>query len=126
MGTRKARKNRKYKGRTGYGLHLKRFEFSSKQGIWTIKFPLGEWDEKKQQMKPLNEAAQSFAEKIKHDYEMMYGPLNLPTYIKKGDKEEIYSLRDFWVDCLRVGVIMKHNNAKLLKNLESAFSIIFF
>ena len=111
---------KRYKNLAGYRLHLKRFMFSNKQGIRTIKLPLGEWDASTQQMKPLNGVAQEFANWIKSDYEGMYGPLNLPTYkaIKEEKKDPIYSLRDFWVDCLRVGVIMKHTGAKLLDDVR--------
>ena len=72
-------KKEKYNGLKGYRLHVARFKFSSKRGIRTIKFPLGQWDAENKQV-VLGERGKEFAEKVKHDYENLYGPLNLPTY----------------------------------------------
>ena len=116
----KKKKREKYSGLKGYRLHLARFKFSSKQGIRTIKFPLGQWDAESEQVL-LGEKEQEFCEKIKRDYENLYGPLNLPTYrnIQEKNQKEIYSLKDFWVDSLRAGVILMHTNAKLLHLVKS-------
>ena len=93
----------------GYKLHRDRFRFSSKEGIRTIKFPLGVWNKKEKKV-VLDDNAREFGEKVKKDYESLYGPLNITTYQK--DKN-LYSVKDFWIDCLKSGVIMMHSNAKM-------------
>ena len=101
----------------GYRLHLERLKFSGKKSIRTIKFPLGAYEDKGKRKRGvvMGKVEQAFAENIKQDYESLYGPLNLSTY--KYNKD-IYSLKDFWVDCLRTGAIMKHTESKLLNDLR--------
>ena len=35
------------------------------------------------------------------------------------ENRDVYSLKDFWVDCLRAGAIMMHTEAKLFDTLRS-------
>ena len=108
---------------TGYKLHGKRLAYTGKKLIRTIKFPLGELREipnhekSKKKRIILNSEAQEFAEKIKHDYEALYGRLNLITYI---ERPNVYSLKDFWVDSLRAGIIIMPTTKKL-KNVISTY-----
>ena len=90
----KAKPNSKHKGLAGYRLHNRRFRFTHKQGIRTIKFPLEGSEELKKKI----------SQGIKSDYEALYGPLNLSSYVAS---KEHYSLKDFWVDSLRAGVIFE-------------------
>ena len=111
-------KHNKYKGRTGYRLHGQRLAFSSKRAIRTIKFPLGRWDEGNNAIL-LEGDVLDFAGKIKYDYNHLYGSLNITTY-KEFEKSgnSLYSLKDFWVDCLRAGMIMRPTNMKLSNDLR--------
>ena len=102
-------KKKKYKGMTGYRLHNRRLKFSNKKSIRTIKFPLVPTEESR-------ENYQRFIEDIKHDYENEYGPLNITTYERDREKEnheKLYSLKDFWIDSLRAGVVLMHSHEKL-------------
>ena len=101
---------------TGYKLHRERLAYTGKGSVRTIKFPLGElsdissYEKSKKKRIVLNSEAQEFAEKIKHDYEALYGPLNLSTYVERHD---VYSLKDFWKDSLRAGIIIMPTNERL-------------
>lgn len=101
---------------TGYKLHRERLAYTGKDSIRTIKFPLGElsdipnYEKSKKKRIILNSEAEEFVKKIKHDYEALYGPLNLITYI---ERPNVYSLKDFWVDSLRAGIIMVPSTTKL-------------
>ena len=102
-------KNKKYEGLTGYRLHNERFKFTHRRGIRTIKFLL-EGDK---------ELKSELAKKIKQDYESLYGPLNLTTY---REKREYYSLKDFWIDSLRAGVIIFEKTAEIPRILSEITS----
>ena len=106
-------KLKKNKHLTGYRLHNRRFRFSKKQGIRTVKLPLGVWDSEQRRV-VMREAEKDFAQKIKHDYIKLYGPLNLADYIEGVP----YSYKDFWVDLLRVGAVLKHTEAKMFSDIS--------
>ena len=96
----------------GYRLHLKRLSLSNSPSIRTVKFPLGV-SEGEQIV--LDSASKNLATRIKRDYERLYGPLNISTYDLNPN---IYSLKDFWLDMLKAGAVMKHNEAKLINDLR--------
>ena len=111
--------NKKYpKKNIGYRLHLRRLKHTGKESIRTIKFPLGECLKKKNRkmVVSLGEKEKIFAQKVRSDYENLYGPLNFSSYM---ENKEAYSLKDFWVDCLRAGAVMMHTETKLFDTLRS-------
>ena len=111
---------------TGYKLHRARLAYTGKKLIRTIKFPLGElsdipnYEKSKKKRIILNSEAQEFAKKIKHDYEALYGRLNLITYI---ERPNVYSLKDFWVDSLRAGIIIMPNTEKLKEIIRTYWGL---
>ena len=104
--SRTMKKSKRFRN-AGYRLHLDRLIASGGKSIRTIKFPLENCSN--------GDLKASIGEKIKHDYERLYGPLNLSSYINNPNR---YSLLDFWIDLLKCGAIMKHSSAKLLKDLR--------
>jgi hypothetical protein len=82
----KSKKNEK-----GYNLQSRRLMFSGGDSIRAIKFPIESIDEK------LNN---ELKDAIANDYTALYGALNINDYENDG---QIYSLFDFYLDCLRYG-----------------------
>ena len=109
-------KLKKNKHLTGYRLHNRRFRFSKKQGMRTIKFPLGVWNSKQKEI-VMGDIEKDFAQKIKHDYIKLYGPLNLADYVDNQTRD-VYSYKDFWVDLLRAGAVLKHTESKMLNDIS--------
>lgn len=106
---------RKNKSRlAGYRLHLDRLGFSGGSSIRTVKFPLGRYDRTTREY-IFDSLTEKVALAVKSDYEALYGPLNLSTY---NENSKSYSLKDFYLDCLRSGAIMKHNEAKMSYDLR--------
>lgn len=102
----------------GYRLHLKRLGFPTPgSSIRTIKYQLGNSYSKTKATYNRTELEDSFAEAIKHDYEKLYGAFNFKTYFDNGCSD-LYSLKEFWLDCLRAGAIMRPTEAKLLSDLR--------
>lgn len=90
-------------GLTGYRLHLKRLEYSGASLVRAAKFPLGVYNKVDKKV-VLTDPEKDLATKIKSDYESLWGSVNLSTYRDSGGS--LYSFKDFWLDCLREGVIM--------------------
>ena len=101
----------------GYRLHLRRLRISGQPAIRTIKFPIGDYhkNNKSKSGISLNEDHLDLANRIRSDYEKLYGCFNLTTYTSDSD---IYSLKNFYIDCLRMGAVMKHSAAKLVNDLR--------
>ena len=97
----------KLKTVAGYRLHLERLRFSNSSVMRTIKYPLGIYEDKHI---IFNDLSDSLASNIKWDYEALYGAFNLSTYVNSRD---IYSLKDFWLDCLKMGMILLPSANKL-------------
>ena len=112
-----AKNSKKYLA--GYRLHLKRLGFpNAGKSIRTIKYPLGDYDKTAQKIR-FTEKEERFALKIKQDYETLYGSFNLTSYTELSQSpSEHYSLKDFYLDLLKAGVVMKHSAAKLLEDLR--------
>ncbi len=99
----------KHKGLTGYRLHLRRFAYSGKTGMRSIKFPVTYGDESKDR---------EFAEHIISGYNAQVGALNISTWLAARKQETgTYSLLDFWLDSLRAGVIFAPSVARLREKL---------
>ncbi|BCX13698.1 MAG: hypothetical protein KatS3mg085_230 [Candidatus Dojkabacteria bacterium] len=104
------KKYKKHKGITGYTLHNKRLVYTGNPSIRSVKLPLlynGD-----------SQIIQNFYESMIHDYEKLNGAINISTFIK--DKN-IYSLIDFWLDSLRLGVIFGSS----FKSLQGTINEIF-
>ena len=100
---------------TGYRLHLNRLGYpTSSSSIRTIKFPLSNDYDKTNKRWMSYELEKLLATNIKQDYEKLYGSFNLTTYVNNSSR---YSLKDLWLDYLKVGAIMKHTEAKLFMDL---------
>ena len=93
----------------GYRLYLQRLRFTGKKAIRTIKFPLVCTEGGHQ-------PCVDMAEAVKSDYEALYGLLNVTSYSQNVD---IYSLKDFWLDCLRAGAVICTKEAALLAFIRS-------
>lgn len=103
----------KNKRLAGYRLHLKRLEFSDHAVVRTIKYPLGMYDVSSKTV-VMGELEKDLASRVKREYESLYGPLNLMTYINNLNNPDLcYSLKDFWIDCLRAGAVMLPSTNKL-------------
>lgn len=89
----------------GYRLHKNRIVFSGGQIIRTIKYPLKNFDNS---LYFLNK----FKEAVKDDDLRIRGNINLNDY----GKSKTYTLTDFWIDCLRAGVVWQPS-AKYLRYL---------
>ncbi len=83
---------------TGYRLHLRRFSFTGKQGMRSIKFPISFEDKEKNN---------AFAKDIAKDYIRQVGPITLSAWLetKNAPLQETYALTDFWLDALRAGFV---------------------
>ena len=110
---------------SGYRLHLKRLGFlKSSSSIRTIKYQLGNeyYRDNKSGQLLFKRSKQELAlrDAIKYDYERLYGDFNLKTYRDNHLDAQggLYSLKEFWLDCLRAGAVMKHNGAKMLQDLR--------
>ncbi|MCY4047870.1 MAG: type V CRISPR-associated protein Cas12d [Candidatus Dadabacteria bacterium] len=96
----------KYKGLTGYSLHLKRIDFSGGKATRAVKYPID--CKNKKHLKNL-------ADHIFSDYQAIVGDFNINDWIKNKEKEKHpYSLFDFWRDSLRAGVVFFPNAAELI------------
>ena len=114
------KKHGKKKQLSGYRLHLKRLGFSgSATSTRTIKYQLGNHRYRSEKGKlsfKRSDQENDLRDLIKYDYEKLYGAFNFKTYLDNSG--DIYSLKEFWLDLLRAGVIMKHNGRKLLQDLR--------
>ncbi len=96
------------RARTGYKLHTKRLTYTGKSGMRSFKFPLVSDRHSK--------SLTTFAENIQNDYRNLVGLLNLSDWAKNNDEGEThYSLADFWLDSLRMGVIFAHKESEIAK-----------
>jgi hypothetical protein len=95
------------RARTGYRLQLARLRRTGKEGVRSFKFPL------------MSDASDSsdfaaFAQRIETDYRNLVGPLNLSDWYENEQRGGgHYSLADFWLDSLRMGVIFAHKDAEM-------------
>ncbi|PIP58309.1 MAG: hypothetical protein COX02_00930, partial [Candidatus Vogelbacteria bacterium CG22_combo_CG10-13_8_21_14_all_37_9] len=96
--------------KTGYSLQIERLSYTGKEGMRSFKIPL----ENKNK-----EVFDEFVKKIRNDYISQVGLLNLSDWYEHyQEKQEHYSLADFWLDSLRAGVIFAHKETEI-KNLIS-------
>ncbi len=95
------------KARTGYTLQIARLLYSEKESTRCFKFPLV-IDNKHQA------TFDEFADKIHDDYVNQVGLINFADWKDyHDDHRKHYSLSDFWVDSLRVGIIFAHKDAEM-------------
>ncbi|MCY4010685.1 MAG: type V CRISPR-associated protein Cas12d [Candidatus Saccharibacteria bacterium] len=109
---------------SGYKLHLQRLGFPKpSSSIRTIKYQLGNL--RSQHNKRIHSSVRfdrtdlenSLAKKIKHDYEKLYGAFNLTTYLEN-HCNQVDSIKDFWLDLLRAGVMLRSSRAKTVSSLS--------
>ncbi len=114
---------------TGYKTHIKRLYYTGEDtAIRTIKYPLYLNKDKKNKIQP----PEYILEAIKHDDIYLRGASNIIDYIKfKQENKKIYTLLDFWLDSLLIGIIFQPTTSKLvdlittIKNGESALKPLF-
>ncbi|MDD9867988.1 MAG: type V CRISPR-associated protein Cas12d [Candidatus Campbellbacteria bacterium] len=104
----KAKRSRKYKGMTGYKLHLRRLKYTGGKAIRTIKFPIVFKDESE---------TENLMNQIRCDYEGQVGQFNATT-LKDGRGE--YSLFDLYLDFLRVGSVFHDNVFKIKSFIDDS------
>ncbi len=100
----------------GYKLHISRLGYIGDTGvIRTFKFPLVKALPPKKK-KDFSNVPQELVEAIIHDDLYLRGPSNPVDYVKYTVKKEktIYTLVDFWLDSLLIGVIFLPSTAKLI------------
>ncbi len=105
----------------GYRVHIRRLDFAADSPTTrTFKFPLVNECKKQGKRKKANflDVPQELVEAVKHDDLYIRGPSNLIDYLKYKDKNNIYTLIDFWLDSLRAGVVF-WNDAKTLRQYVS-------
>lgn len=109
----------KYKGLTGYSLHLKRIDFSGGKATRAVKYPIDCKDKKH---------LKNLADHIFSDYQAIVGDFNINDWIRnKEKKKHPYSLFDFWLDSLKAGVVffpsapklIDYFNPEIMKRLKS-------
>ena len=113
----------------GYRLHNARLMFSGGNSIRTIKLPLvpygvkgrGKKEKRQDAIKRIHAESRSdklfkaVTESVRSDYRSMYGPLNINDYQRDKD---MYSLKDFWIDSLKAGVIFAESPSKVEKIIK--------
>jgi|GEM_PF-2109764 len=111
--------NKKSSNSTGYRLHKDRILFSGGEIMRTIKYPLV--------VEKNNLNSEEIVEKIRqaiiNDDRVIRSDINLNDYIeytKKGNR--LYTLIDFWQDCLRAGVIWQPSTSFLLYLINKLYS----
>jgi hypothetical protein len=107
------KKYKKHKGITGYTLHNKRLVYSGNSSIRSIKLPL--------KFNGNPQILQDYYDSLIYDYEKMNGPVNISTFFKD---PSLYSLFNFWLDCLRVGVIFASSTASLQDTVYQVFGVL--
>ena len=124
------KENKKEKLTKGYGLHVRRLGYvRSDSAIRSFKIPLEsvlldklpvqknkKEINKDRYVKSRNEYYKTFSENIRQDYINQVGNFNLTDYLADKDNEEnekTYSIFDFYLDCLRCGVVFVHKNAQI-------------
>ena len=118
---------------SGYKVHLERLLFAADTStVRTFKFPLVPVD-LFNQLRETTDSSQVLSRliaAIKHDDLYLRGPSNLVDYLKFKNSK-IYSLIDFWLDSLRLGIVFMPSTASLMdfvtsiKKGKSIFSQIF-
>jgi len=97
--------------RTGYRLQLARLQRTGKEGVRSFKFPLMPYGGTGSELS-------AFAKSVEADYRNSVGLLNLSDWYeneKSGGGH--YSLVDFWLDSLRMGVIFAHKKVEMKNTL---------
>lgn len=98
---------RRRRGLRGYVLHSARLAYTGKEAIRTIKYPL--YHENKNLIHLVADA-------VNHDYVSLYGLTNIDDYARFREKgQEVYSVIDFWLDCLRQGVFFAYKREALFE-----------
>ena len=100
----------------GYSLHISRLGYIGDTAVMrTFKFPLVKALPPKKK-KDFSNVPQELVEAIIHDDLYLRGPSNPVDYVRYIVKKEktIYTLVDFWLDSLLIGVVFQPSTAKLI------------
>lgn len=104
----------------GYRLHKERILFSGGQLIRTIKYPLTPLDKNSDESKKF---LKEFEEAVINDDLKVRGNLNINDYLSDtlGEKKN-YTLVDFWISCLKAGIIWQPSTAFLIHIVNKIYS----